>query len=196
MCTVWSSHSKWLQWICIKFHVKLEHSSKKTIWMIQKSTAIGNWWLAASSRQCTRSCIASCAKLFGETSNHPGDSAPLQSRFGTLRILTFPKTKITFERQEILDCWWDSGKYNTAADGNWENCVRSQDAYFEGDWWVIVLCTMFLVSCIFFNKCLYFSYYMTGYFRTDLNKGQNSQHVISTHGFNHLPEFRASVFLE
>ena len=128
MCTVWSSHSKWLQWICIKFRVKLEHSSKKTIWMIQKSTAIGNWWLAASSRQCTRSCIASCAKLFGETSNHPGDSAPLQSRFGTLRILTFPKTKITFERQEILDCWWDSGKYNIAADGNWENCVRSQGA--------------------------------------------------------------------
>ena len=27
----------------------------------------------------------------------------------------------------------------------------------------LVLCTMFLVSCIFFNKCLYFSYYMAGY---------------------------------
>ena len=27
-------------------------------------------------------------------------------------------------------------------------------AYFKGDWGVIVLCTMFLVSCIFFNKCL------------------------------------------
>ena len=25
------------------------------------------------------------------------------------------------------------------------------------DWGIIVLCTMFLVSCIFFNKCLYFS---------------------------------------
>ena len=29
-------------------------------------------------------------------------------------------------------------------------CVRSQGAYFEGDWGVVVLCTMFLVSCIFF----------------------------------------------
>ena len=31
------------QWICIKFCVKLEHSSVETIWMIQKVTAMGNW---------------------------------------------------------------------------------------------------------------------------------------------------------
>ena len=29
---------------------------------------------------------------------------------------------------------------------HWQNCVRSQGAYFEGDWGVIVLRTMFLVS--------------------------------------------------
>ena len=40
--------------------------------------------------------------------------------------------------------------------GLWENCVRFQGAQFEGDWGVIVLCTMFPVSCIFFNKCLFF----------------------------------------
>ena len=38
-----------------------------------------------------------------------------------------------------------------------ENCVRYQSAYFAGGWSIFVLCTMFLVSCIFFNKCLYFS---------------------------------------
>ena len=38
---------------------------------------------------------ASCGD-FGETSNHPGDSASLQPRFGTL---VFPKIKITFERE-------------------------------------------------------------------------------------------------
>ena len=38
--------------------------------------------------------------------------------------------------------------------------MRSQGAYFGG---IIVLCTMFLISCIFFNKCLYFSHYMAGY---------------------------------
>ena len=37
------------QQIYIKFYVKLEHSSTETIWMIQKATAMGNWYLAASS---------------------------------------------------------------------------------------------------------------------------------------------------
>ena len=43
---------------------------------------------------------------------------------------------------------------------HWENCVRSQGAYFEGDGGVIVLCTVFLVSCINFNKCLFHSAWM------------------------------------
>ena len=148
------------QWICIKFWVKFEHSSMETIHVIQKAAAMGNWWLAASSRQCTHSCITSPTGFFGETSNHPDDSAPLQPKFAALRLLAFLKTKITFEKEEISYCHWDSGKYDKVADGDWENCVRSQGAYFEGDWGVIVLCTMFLVSYIFFNKCLYFSYYM------------------------------------
>ena len=92
---------------------------------------------------------------------------PLQPRFGALQLLAFPKTKITFEREEISYCQWDSGKYYGAADGDWENCVRSQDAYFEGDWGIVfpLQCFLYLVSS--FNKCLYFSYYMTEYF---LNK--------------------------
>ena len=135
----------------------------ETIQMIQKAEVMGNWWLAASSWQHTCSCIKSCAELFGKTSNHPGDSAPLQSRFGALWLLTFPKTTTTFEKEEIADLQWDSGKYNEAADGDWKDCVRSHGAYLEGDWGGIVLCTMFLVSCIFFSKCLYCSYYMTGY---------------------------------
>ena len=55
---------------------------------------------------------------------------------------------------------WD--QENTTASGNWENCVRSQGAYFGRDWSVIVLCTMSLVfvsSSI--NVC--FSYYMATY---------------------------------
>ena len=40
----------------------------------------------------------------------------------------------------------------TGAEGasccSWENCVRSQGAYFEGDWGVIVLCAMFLLSSL------------------------------------------------
>ena len=47
------------QQICIKFCVKLEHFSTETIQMIQKATAMGNWWLAAPSGQhtCSWSCL-------------------------------------------------------------------------------------------------------------------------------------------
>ena len=107
---------------------------------------MGNWWVAALAQYRACSCITSHAEYFGKMSNHPGDSIPLQSRYVTLQFLAFPKTKIAFEREEISVHWWDSGKYDGAAEGNWENCVRSQGAYFEGDWGVIVLCTMFLVS--------------------------------------------------
>ena len=156
--------TEWVeQWTCIKLCVKLEHPSMETTWMTQKAAAMDNWWLAASSQQCDCTYIISRAAFFGKTSSHPGDSAPLQPRCGALRVLAFPKTKITFERKEISDCWWDSGKYDGEADGDWVNCVRSQGAGFEGDWGAIVLCTLFLVSHIFFNKCLCFSYYMVGY---------------------------------
>ena len=152
------------QRICIKFFIKLQHSSTETICMIDKATAMGNWWLAASSQQCICTCIMSHAECFGKTWNHPGDSAPLQPRFGVLQLLAFPKTKITFEKEEMSDDPWDSGKYDRVADGDWQNWVRSQGAYSEGDWGITVLCTVFLLPCIFFNKCLYFSYCMAGYF--------------------------------
>ena len=84
--------TEWVeQQICIKFCVKIEHSYIETIQVIQKATAIGNWWLAASSKQCT--CSVSCLRVFCKTSNHPGDSVPLQPRSGALWFLAFPKSK-------------------------------------------------------------------------------------------------------
>ena len=71
----------------------------------------------------------------------------------------FPKLIITFEREKISDCWWDSWKYNGAADGDWENSVRSQGAYFEGDWGIIVLCTMFL--CLVSSSINVFIFHIT-----------------------------------
>ena len=144
------------QQMCTQFCVKLEYSSTEAIWMIQKAAAMGNWWLAASSWQCAHSCIMSHEELFGETSNHSSESASVQPRFVVLWLLDFPQNKITFQRQAISDTQWDSEKYDRATDDNWENCVRSQGAYFKGDWDIIVLCTIFPVSCIFYNKCLNF----------------------------------------
>ena len=68
----------------------------ETIGMIQNAIAVDNWWLAASSQQCACSSITSHAEFFGKTSHHQGDSNLLQTRFGTLRLLAFSKTKITF----------------------------------------------------------------------------------------------------
>ena len=94
--------TKWVeQRICIKFCIKLEHSSVETLQRIQMTAAKGNWWLAASSGQHAHSYIMSYTEIFGKTSNHWGDSAPLQPIFGDLRLMTFPKTKITFENEEI-----------------------------------------------------------------------------------------------
>ena len=70
------------------------HSSVETIPMIQKAVTRSNWQLAASLQQHACSCITSHVEFFGKTWNHPGDSVPLQPRFGTLWLLAFPQTKI------------------------------------------------------------------------------------------------------
>jgi len=43
--------------------------------------------------------------LFGKASHHPGLSTPLKTRFGSLRILAFPKAKIAVQREEICYCY-------------------------------------------------------------------------------------------
>ena len=69
--------------------------------MIQKATAMGQ---LIGSFIVTMSPLMPhvLCRVFGETSNHPGDSAPLQPRFGALQILfqsvlkkpcLFPKLK-------------------------------------------------------------------------------------------------------
>ena len=42
--------------------------------------------------------------FFGKTSHHPGLLAPLQPRFGFLRLLALPKANIAVEREEICEC--------------------------------------------------------------------------------------------
>ena len=149
------------QRICTTFCIKLEHSSLDTIQMIQKATAMGNWWLAASPRQHASSCIMSSAGFFGKTSNHPGDSAP--PRFGALWLpWLFPKLNHLWKGRDFRPLvrfrkiqwgsWWRWG----------ELCEVPRCLLWRG---LRCHCPMYnvSVSCIFFNKCLYFSYYMAGY---------------------------------
>ena len=67
---------------------------------------IHNDWVSrsASPRQGACPLYSSRAGFFGKASQHPGLSAPLQPRFGSLRILAFLKAKITTERVEIYEC--------------------------------------------------------------------------------------------
>ena len=146
------------QWICIKFCIKLEHSSVETIqWFGRPQLwATGDWQLLQDNTSIHASCVISCTVLWWSIKS-PRWLGPPIAQTWCLQFMAFSKTEIIFEREDISDHQWDLGKHDRTADGNWENCVRSQGDYFEGDWGVIVLCTMFLVSWIFFNKCLYFS---------------------------------------
>ena len=157
--------TEWVQqWICINFALSLNIPLQKLFRWFRRPQL----W-AASTGQCTCSCITPHAEFFAKTSNHPGDSVPLQPRFGALWLLAFPKTKIAFEREEISDHWWDSGKYNGATDGNWENCVRSKVPTLKGtEASLSCLCTVFLVSCIFFINISIFHITWLDTFWTDL----------------------------
>ena len=113
--------TEWVeQWVCIKFCVKLECSSMETI--CNESEDCGYGQLVIGSLVIDQDNAPTHAshllQFFRETSNHPSDSAPLQPTFGALRLLAFPQTKITLEREEISDHRWNSGKYNGAADGD------------------------------------------------------------------------------
>ena len=149
------------QWICIEFCIKLEHLhgnySDDSGGHSYGQLVIGNF--ITTTHLLTHHILC---RVFGETSNPPGDSATCSPDLVPCDIWLFPKLNYLQKGRDFRplmrfrkirqDSWWRLG----------ENCVRSQGAYFEGDWDVIVLYTMFLVSCIFFNKYLYFSYYMAG----------------------------------
>ena len=167
MCTVRSSHSTWLSKQSNKsaqnFMLSLNFLPGKLFRWFRRLQL----WATGDSQLHHNNVPTHVSHLVQFLAKHQiiqvTHSGPLQPQFGTLQLLAFPKTKITFEREEISDCQRDSGKYDSTADGYREKCVRSQGAYFEGDWGVIVQCTVFLVSCIVFNKCLYFSSCMAGY---------------------------------
>jgi len=60
---------------------------------------------SASSLQCACPLYSSRTGFPDKASHHPGLSAPLQLRFGSLRLMAFPKAKITIEREEICECY-------------------------------------------------------------------------------------------
>ena len=110
----------------------------------------------------TRSWITSL-QSFNETSNHPGDSALYSPDLVPWNFWLFPKLKSPLKGKrfhtfnEIQEN--TTGQLMVTGRTVWGPKVPT----LKGDWGIIVLCTMFLVFCILFSKCFYFSYYMAGY---------------------------------
>ena len=112
--------TEWVeQWTCIRFCIKLEHSFAG---IIDHSEGHSYGQLMIGSFITTTRLLMHHFpyRVFCQNikSNHPGDSAPLQPRFGALWLLACPKIEIAFEREEISDHQWDSGKHDGAADSN------------------------------------------------------------------------------
>ena len=121
--------------------------------------ATGDWQLHHNNVPAHTPCHM---QIFGETSNHPGDSAPLTAHLWCPAIFGF------FQN------------YNHFCKGRDFRPLMRFRKIWQGSWWWLgelcevpryllwrglrCHCLMYSVSCIFFNKCLYFSYYVTGYF--------------------------------
>ena len=135
------------QQICIKLCVKFDIPQQKLFGWFRRPQlwTTGDWQLHHNNAPAHTLRLV---QFFLWNIKSPRWFSLLQPRCDALWLLAFPKTKITFEREEISDHWWDSGKYSGAADSDWKNCVRSQGAYLEGDWGITVLCTslLYLVS--------------------------------------------------
>ena len=115
----------------------------ETTQMIQKAAAMGNWWLAASSRQHIYSCILSYAEFFWQNVKssrwvsppkaqicHPGTSGFSQNKNHLWKGRDF---------RQLM-------RFRKIRQGSWLAIVRSQGAYCEGDWGIIVLHAMYLIS--------------------------------------------------
>ena len=118
--------------------------------------------IPASSSQQPAHASRLCSEFFGEASNQPGDSAPYSPDLVPCDFWLFPtlnhlwkgrdfRPLMRFRKIPLGSCWRLG-----------ELCEVPRHLLWRGRG-VIVLCTMFLVSCIFFNKCLCFSYYMARY---------------------------------
>ena len=73
------------------------------------------------------------AEIFGEMSNHPGDSAPYSPDLAPCNFWLFPKLKSPLKGKGFQTC--DEIQENTMGQlmAIGENSLSSQRAYFEGD---------------------------------------------------------------
>ena len=179
MCIVWPSHSKWLREqsneSASDFALSLNIPPWKLFWWFRRPQlwAAGDWQLhhnnapAHASRLVQSDLVKHQITQVTQLPYSPDLvswdlwlftklKSPLKGkRFQTVHEIQANMTGqqlIAIPTKDFADCFEQWKRC-------WEKHVRSQGAYFEGDWGIIVLWIMFLVPCIF-SKCLYFSYYL------------------------------------
>ena len=165
------------QWICIRFCIKLEHSSWEIIRVIQKAAAMatGDCWLHHHKVPTHASRLM---QFFGVISNRPGDSALLPPIFGTLQL----KLKLPLKRKRFQTV--DEIQENTIGqlmvigrtvwDPKVPTLKRTEALLFYKQ------CSLYLVSSSV--NVFIFSYYMAGCFLDRLSVYTHTH----THTHTHL----------
>ena len=89
------------QRICIKFCIKLEHSSIETIRWFRRPQ-LWDWWLAALSRQCASSCILSHAEFLAKHQITQVTQPPYSPHLVPWHFCLFRKLKSHLKRKRFL----------------------------------------------------------------------------------------------
>ena len=170
--------------------MKLEHSSRGTGWFRRLQLwATGDWQLHHTT--CPLIHHISC-RFFWYNIKSPRWLSLLQPRFGARWLLAIPKLKsllkgkrfqtISEIQKNMTGQLWQSGEL-----GEVPICLLWRRLRHH-----CPMCNLSLVSHVFFNKCLYFSYCMAGYFlgrpcisRSEHNfKAGFSKILLSNRGMN------------
>ena len=132
----------------------------------KKAATMGNWWLAASSRQCVRSWITVLCRAFLQNIKPPRWlSAPYSPDLAPCNFWLFPRLKSPLKGK----------RFQTISEIQ-EDMMRQMVALGRTVWGLKVPTLMgmeaslFCVQCFLYlasspiNKCLHFSQCMAGYF--------------------------------
>ena len=131
--------------------------------MIQKATAMGNWWLVLNHDNVPPHASCLMQSFLVKCQITQVTQPPYSLDLVPCDFWLFPKLKSPLKVKRFQTI--NEIQENTTEKVT-ENCVRSQGAYFEGDWGIIVLCTMFLVSSSINVSILHITW--LGTFWTDL----------------------------
>ena len=152
------------QWICIKFCVKLEHYLYGNHLDDSEGCSYGQLVIGSFITTMCRLMHHVLCRVFWWNIKSPRWLSP---DLAPCDFWLFPKLKSPLKGQNfrLLVRLGLSGKYDGTADGNWENCVRSQGASFE-DRGIIAQCFLYLVSSSINGSIFHITWLDT--FRTDL----------------------------